>query len=111
MKLGRWIYCKYCYKSVKPELGGIYQVVCSECGYGLTPDFYSKKALKAYLNGMDMEKIYDLPEEKMAGEEIRIALLEGENIFDSNGKIHADDHRPQFYARAISEKTLQHKGR
>jgi hypothetical protein len=34
--LGRWIYCKYCYKNVKPRLGGDYSIVlCSECGYGL----------------------------------------------------------------------------
>lgn len=32
VKIGRWIYCKYCHKMVKPELGGIYQVLCSEYG-------------------------------------------------------------------------------
>ena len=30
------VYCKYCYKNVRPELGdGV--VICSECGYGLAP--------------------------------------------------------------------------
>ncbi len=55
--LGRWIYCKYCYKSVRPLLSGINQVVCGECGYGLTPDFFTFKALKRFLAGGDYEKI------------------------------------------------------
>jgi len=38
---GRWIYCKYCYKNVKPLLSGPNQIICSKCGAGLTPDFYS----------------------------------------------------------------------
>lgn len=36
IKLGRWVYCKYCCKNVRPTVGdGI--VKCSECGYGLAP--------------------------------------------------------------------------
>lgn len=37
-KLGRWFYCKYCYKNIRPlanSLEGI--VVCPECNYGLAP--------------------------------------------------------------------------
>ena len=37
-KLGRWAYCKYCYKHVLPHFsfgGGLIQ--CSECGAGLAP--------------------------------------------------------------------------
>jgi hypothetical protein len=37
-KLGRWVYCKYCYKNVRPQLdfnNGI--VKCSKCGDGLAP--------------------------------------------------------------------------
>lgn len=48
---GRWIYCKYCYKNVKPMLSGINQIVCSECGSGLTPDFFSLERLKRWLAG------------------------------------------------------------
>jgi len=48
--LGHWIYCKYCYENVLPVLGGINQVVCSKCGYGLSPDFFTFKALKEWVN-------------------------------------------------------------
>ena len=40
---GRWMYCKYCYKTVRPirllenVFGETAMVVCSECGAGLTP--------------------------------------------------------------------------
>jgi len=37
-KIGRWVYCKYCYKNVCPEIN--YQdglIKCTECGYGLAP--------------------------------------------------------------------------
>lgn len=36
LKMGRWVYCKYCYKNVLPIVNyneGLIQ--CSECGYGL----------------------------------------------------------------------------
>lgn len=52
---GRWIYCKYCYKSVKPMLSGINQIVCSECGSGLTPDFFSEKSLRKWLESVRFE--------------------------------------------------------
>lgn len=50
---GRWIYCKYCYKNVKPMLSGINQIVCSQCGSGLTPDFFSIDNLRRWLAGDD----------------------------------------------------------
>ena len=54
--LGRWIYCKYCYKSVRPLLSGVNQIICSECGYGLTPDFLNFQNLIHWLKfGEDLE--------------------------------------------------------
>ncbi len=36
--IGRWIYCKYCYKNVQPvEDTAEMLIICSECGYGLRP--------------------------------------------------------------------------
>lgn len=63
---GRWIYCKYCYKNVKPMLSGINQVVCSKCGSGLTPDFFSMENLKRWLSGDDSARDDDMnsPEAK-----------------------------------------------
>jgi hypothetical protein len=55
--LGRWIYCKYCYKCVLPMLSGIYQVVCSECGAGLTPDFFNYEDLIRWLKEKRKEGI------------------------------------------------------
>jgi hypothetical protein len=49
IKAGRWIYCKYCYASTKPLLCGIFQIVCSRCGYGLTPDCETAEALQKFL--------------------------------------------------------------
>ena len=46
---GRWIYCKYCDKHVKPMLSGRWQLICSECGYGLSPDFGTEKELREWL--------------------------------------------------------------
>lgn len=57
---GRWIYCKYCYKHVKPMLSGINQIVCSKCGAGLTPDFFSIENLKRWLAGDDSALEEDL---------------------------------------------------
>lgn len=38
LKIGRWVYCKYCYKSVKPIIDdGEGLVICSKCGQGLAP--------------------------------------------------------------------------
>jgi hypothetical protein len=55
--LGRWIYCKYCDKCVLPMLSGIYQVVCSECGAGLTPDFFNYEDLLRWLKEKRKEGI------------------------------------------------------
>ncbi|MFW9972264.1 MAG: hypothetical protein ACFFDF_18915 [Candidatus Odinarchaeota archaeon] len=38
--------CKYCKKSVKPIVTGVWQIVCSECEYRLTHDFFTKEQLK-----------------------------------------------------------------
>jgi len=57
--LGRWIYCKYCYKSVKPSLSGINQVVCSECGAGLSPDFFKFKNLLQWLKTGEEKTVLD----------------------------------------------------
>ncbi len=45
---GRWVYCKYCYKNVRPALGGINQIVCYRCGSGLSPDFFRRDNLERY---------------------------------------------------------------
>jgi hypothetical protein len=55
--IGRWIYCKYCYKNVKPQLSGVNQVICSVCNSGLTPDFFKFENLLRYLKGGDYEII------------------------------------------------------
>ena len=37
-RLGRWVYCKYCDKHTRPEVGPDYSlVICSVCNYGLAP--------------------------------------------------------------------------
>jgi len=60
--VGRWIYCKYCYKNVLPECstgydGISFQIVCGECGYGLTPSCPSRQAMRDWFNG-DMDAPY-----------------------------------------------------
>lgn len=53
IKLGRWFYCKYCYKNIRPEIGdGV--VVCPECNYGLAPLEEVQKAgsLKVWYEGI-----------------------------------------------------------
>lgn len=36
VKLGRWWYCKYCYKNELPVADVLEDlIVCSKCGYGL----------------------------------------------------------------------------
>jgi hypothetical protein len=62
---GRWIYCKYCYKNVKPMLSGINQIMCSVCGCGLTPDFLSLENLKSWLAGDESAIEEDMSSEKM----------------------------------------------
>lgn len=58
-KLGRWIYCKYCYKNVLPKFsfgGGV--VLCSECQSGLAPleDVIKAGSLKKW--EQDLEFLY-----------------------------------------------------
>lgn len=37
-RLGRWVYCKYCYRNVKPELSVLDDLIkCGNCGAGLAP--------------------------------------------------------------------------
>ncbi len=36
-------HCKYCKKLVKSVLSGVWQIVCSNCGSGLTPDFLTEE--------------------------------------------------------------------
>lgn len=64
---GRWIYCKYCGKNVKPVLSGVNQIRCSECGYGLTPDFFHIENLQLWMNGKEKEAMF--AEEKISKEE------------------------------------------
>lgn len=71
---GRWIYCKYCYRNVLPQLSGLNQIVCSECGYGLTPDFFSLESLKIYHRTGD----YDLARQNDDGSKEKI---DWENTF------------------------------
>ena len=53
------IYCKYCKKTRVPILVGVYQITCSKCGYGLTPDFFTEEELIYWLKEgeeLDVEK-------------------------------------------------------
>ncbi len=53
------IYCKYCKKTRVPILVSIYQIACSKCGYGLTPDFFTEEELIYWLKEgeeLDVEK-------------------------------------------------------
>lgn len=73
--LGRWIWCKYCKKSVQPWLGAINQATCPECNYGLTPDFYKFENLQRYLETGDldiMDEDLKSPEAKAWHEKSRI---------------------------------------
>jgi hypothetical protein len=123
VKIGRWIYCKYCHKMVKPLLGSVHQVLCPECSYGLTPDFFSAKALEIYVKTEDYDLASNCDEEIVAFKAIKQATADGEEIFNmiriKNDKIvndlgvlgHGiemdDNHRPQPYARAISELAIK----
>ena len=61
---GRWIYCKYCGKNVRPMLSGVNQIVCGECGAGLTPDFFKLENLKRWMDGDEsaLDEDVDSPE-------------------------------------------------
>ena len=113
VKIGRWIYCKYCYKSVKPELGGIYQIVCPECNSGLTPDFASAKGLETYLETGCYHTAKTCNDETIARKEIFQALRNGEEILQrikiKDDKIIVDNHVSQPYARAISELAIKNE--
>ena len=53
LKLGRWFYCKYCYKSIRPQIGdGV--VVCPNCDAGLAPlnDVLEAGSLSAWYDGI-----------------------------------------------------------
>jgi hypothetical protein len=66
--LGRWIYCKFCYKSVKPRLSGVNQVVCSQCGAGLSPDFFKFDNLVEWLKTGD-NKLIEIDHESREAKE------------------------------------------
>jgi len=52
-EVGRWVYCKYCYKNVCPEVDYLENLVrCSECGAGLAP-------LDGVIKAGSYEKWYD----------------------------------------------------
>lgn len=51
--------CKYCKRTIKPILSGVWQIVCSKCGYGLTPDFFTEEELRYWIKTgeyLDVEK-------------------------------------------------------
>lgn len=123
VKIGRWIYCKYCHKTVKPQLGSVYQVLCPECGYGLTPDFASAKALEIYVKTEDYDLAMKCDEERIGLKAIGQALANNEEIFrmvkikDDKivldfGKVEENidtsgNHYSQPYARAISDLAIK----
>ena len=74
--LGRWIYCKYCYNSVKPRLSGINQVVCSECNYSLTPDFYKFENLLRWLKTGELKIVKEDMNSKEAKEWLELRKKE-----------------------------------
>lgn len=57
LRAGRWIYCKYCHKNVTPTLSSANQICCSECDYGLTPDFVKMESLQLWLDGKEDEAL------------------------------------------------------
>jgi hypothetical protein len=104
MKLGRWVECKYCYKNVKPELGGIYQLICSECGAGLTPDFHTPKALERYLKDESLTKEEQKLEDeamKASCEAFKAGFCEPSSI--EKGLVSIDTHAPQYRIRKFLE--------
>jgi hypothetical protein len=112
LKLGRWIDCKYCYKAVKPKLGGIYQVLCSECGAGLTPDFYSAEGLQIYMDTEDYELSENCKEEIIARDEIFKAREEDPSVvFPDLREIYHNcfisTHISQLYLREISKTAIK----
>ncbi len=45
---GRWVYCKYCHRKVRPVFGGQNQVTCGKCGAGLSRDFFNLECLRRW---------------------------------------------------------------
>jgi hypothetical protein len=110
IKTGRWIYCKYCYKNVKPSIGSIYQIVCPECGCGLTPDFFSPEGLQYYLNTGNYNKAEELKEEKKARKIIcdgawKNNLFREDNII-RNGLSIDCHYKPEYLVRAYLYKKI-----
>ena len=66
VKLGRWTHCKYCYKEVLPALGtqSPWQVICSECGAGMSPYFSTPERLQRYWGGDDTAYDEELEQER-----------------------------------------------
>lgn len=49
IKLGRWMYCKYCYKDIKPVVNWYDGLVeCSECDAGLYP-LYDQEDIESWI--------------------------------------------------------------
>lgn len=68
------MYCKYCKKTRVPILVGIYQITCSKCGYGLTPDFFTEEELIYWLKEgeeLDVEKSNN---EELKKKQIKISI-------------------------------------
>ena len=107
VKIGRWIYCKYCYQNVKPLLGGVYQVICPKCGYGLTPDFFSAQGLEVYIKTKDYDAASKCKEELIAKKAFNRDLFD--EVFIKNEKdINGDDeHTSQLYAREVSKLAIK----
>lgn len=54
-KLGRWFYCKYCYRNICPKVGPDYSIIiCPRCGAGLAPmdDVCRAGSLEAWYEGI-----------------------------------------------------------
>jgi len=111
-KIGRWVYCKYCSKNTKPILGGIFQVLCGECEYGLTPDFFSEKGLMEWLKSGDYDKCNNLKEEKLAREKVVEAMKKGisrESSVKTGRLVIEDMHTPQLELRQVSKEAIYGK--
>ena len=51
------IFCPFCEEVVKPVLSGIYQLSCTACDAGITPDFFSKESLLNWIETEDVDII------------------------------------------------------
>ena len=89
---GRWVYCKYCYKNVRPAIShpsesergkhGLprsEQLICAECGYGLAPPVWLEPAdslqrrrgiaMSGPANDEEEDLLYDFPPGYMPADE------------------------------------------